>query len=147
MSFCAIELLAPAVLLHDRRQHLVDPLVGGESSLAGLARPPPTNELTGRRDAGIDDAALEVAAEWAFHDPPLPGPAAPGHVPVLHVRSYDEAENRSDAFVPPKPNELLMACVDAPLASNVGHVVETALGVLVFEVDGRRYHPFGDRER
>src|SRR3954453_4673459 len=79
---------------------------------------------------------------------PLPGPAAPaGTGPVLHVRSYDEAGEQEGRVGPPEAERVAHGVGNAELASNVGHVVETALGVLVFEVDGRTYHPFGDRER
>src|SRR5215471_15046834 len=63
----AVELLAPSVLLDDARLDLVHPFVGREPPLARFARTTPADKLAGRRDSRIDDAALEMSTERAFH--------------------------------------------------------------------------------
>src|SRR5215471_16959447 len=63
----AVELLATSVLFDNARLDLVHPFVGREPPLAGFARPTPADKLAGRRDTRIDDTALEMSTERAFH--------------------------------------------------------------------------------
>ena len=63
-----VERLAPAVALHDHRQDLFDPLVGGEALRAGVALAPATDHLAVLGQARVDDLVLAVRAERALHD-------------------------------------------------------------------------------
>ena len=63
----AVERLAAAVLLHDLREDLLDPLVGGEAARAAEALAPAARRLPVLRLAGVDDPVLEVSAVRAAH--------------------------------------------------------------------------------
>jgi hypothetical protein len=59
--------LATAVLLDDERQHLLDPLVGGEAPAAADALAPPADDLFVVAGTGVHDFVFGGGAERTAH--------------------------------------------------------------------------------
>src|SRR4051812_5144943 len=67
-DLAAVEFRTAAILLDDRRQRQLDPLIRRETFVAGRAAAAPANRSAVFGYARVDDLRIGVAAEGAMHD-------------------------------------------------------------------------------
>src|SRR5262245_52757704 len=66
-NLVAVERLALAVFLHDRRQRVLDALVGREAAPAAIALASPPSDGAACDESRIDDAAFHLTTIGALH--------------------------------------------------------------------------------
>ena len=134
-----IERLAPAILLHDCREGVLDALICGESLLARLALAPPSDDVACAACARIDHLVLGVPAKKGTSSKVLPRHSH---------RQRSSREMMSVAFVPPNPKEFDITWVSRRSRARVRDEVERTLGIrVIVDVHRRRDAAVADRER